>query len=255
MAVTVGTGILAVGAGRGWTTIWAVAAVFAGQLFVGWTNDYLDRDFDRRAGRQDKPAAAGEIDPRRLPVAAAIALVLCVPLSMLNGIAPGLIHLAAVGLATAYNLGLKATVFSAAPFALAFGAVPAFVTLGLAHPHLPPLWATGACALLGAGAHFTQVLPDIESDRELGQLGLPQRLGPTASVITTAVMVAAAGLLVALGPGQPGQLQLVFLAVVLLLAAGIVAAGLRGRRKLAFRLTIAGAAGVAAVFLTEGRLL
>src|SRR5438270_12498188 len=80
-AVTAANGVLAISAGRGWTTVWVVTAVLAGQLFVGWTNDYLDRDLDRRAGRSDKPLAAGAVPAPRVRSAAIVALVACVPLS------------------------------------------------------------------------------------------------------------------------------------------------------------------------------
>jgi len=68
-AITAAVGVLALSAGRGWGTVWAVTAVLAGQLFVGWTNDYLDRDLDRRSGRTDKPLASGLVPAGRVRVA------------------------------------------------------------------------------------------------------------------------------------------------------------------------------------------
>ena len=50
-------GVLAVLAGRGWGAAWVVLAVLAGQLFVGWTNDFVDRSRDTEASRTDKPLA------------------------------------------------------------------------------------------------------------------------------------------------------------------------------------------------------
>ena len=254
-AVTAANGVLAISAGRGWTTVWVVSAVLAGQLFVGWTNDYLDRDLDARAGRADKPLVAGTVSAQRVRNAALVALVTCVPLSLANGVAPGLLHLAAVGVATLYNLGVRATPLSPVPYLFAFGAVPAFITLGLHPAHLPPAWATIAAALLGAGAHFTQVLPDIDQDRRLGVNGLPQRLGARGSTLAAATLLAASALFVLLGPGRPAELQLAALAVTLALIAGIVFGGLSGRHRLAFRLTLAAAAGIAGLFLLSGRSL
>src|ERR1051326_7865450 len=49
--VTAVCGALALFAGRRWGTVWVVLAVLAGQLFVGWTNDYIDRARDRDAQR------------------------------------------------------------------------------------------------------------------------------------------------------------------------------------------------------------
>src|SRR5437588_11175031 len=74
-AVTAANGVLAVSAGRGWTTVWVVTAVLAGQLFVGWTNDYRDRDLDPRAGRPDKPITSGAVPAHLVRHAAVPALV------------------------------------------------------------------------------------------------------------------------------------------------------------------------------------
>ena len=50
---------LAVGVGRGAPGALAVgAAVLAGQLTIGWTNDALDAARDQAAGRTDKPVLA-----------------------------------------------------------------------------------------------------------------------------------------------------------------------------------------------------
>ena len=252
VAVTGANGLLALSAGRGWSTVWVLTAVLAGQLFVGWTNDYLDRDLDARARRAEKPVPAGTVPPRRMRGAAIAALVACVPLSLANGLAPGLLHLGAVGVATLYNLGIKSTPASVVPYLLCFGAVPAFITLGLHSPHLPPYWATSAAAFLGAGAHFTQVLPDIEKDRRLGVSGLPQRLGTRGSTLAAAGLVAVSALFVLLGPGHPAQLQLAALAVTLVLTGGVVYCGLSGRHRLAFRLTLAAATGIGGLFLLSG---
>jgi 4-hydroxybenzoate polyprenyltransferase len=229
-----------------------VTAVLAGQLCVGWTNDYHDRDLDQRAGRSGKPLVEGVVPAPRVRNAALLAFAACIPLSLANGWAPGFLHLAAIGVATLYNFGLKATLASVVPYVLAFGAVPAFITLGLQPAHLPPLWVTLGAGLLGAGAHFTQVLPDIEQDRRLGVEGLPQRLGERGSVITAALLLAGSALLILLGPGHPGELQLVVLGLTLLVIGSIVWAGLTGRHRMSFRLTFLAAAGVALIFVFSG---
>lgn len=254
-AVTLISGVLGVAAGRGWTTATLVAAILSGQLFTGWTNDYLDRGADRAAGRPDKPAATGEVPEQRLRRAALIAGAVCIPLSIANGVAAGTLHLAAVLAALAYNAGLKRTPISVVPYLFAFGALPAIVTLGLHPGHLPPAWVTVGAGLLGAGGHFTQVIPDIESERRLGVSGLPQLLGVRASLVAAALLIAAAGVVVLLGPGHPGELQLAVLGLTLAIATGIVAAGETRRFKLAFRLTIIAAAGVGFILLLSGRAL
>ena len=150
-AVTAAVAVLALSAGRGWSAGWAVTAVLAGQLFVGWTNDYLDREQDRLSDRTDKPLVTGLVPAGRARVAALVALAACVPLSLANGLAAGGVHLGAVGLASIYNAGLKSTPASVVPYLVCFGLVPAFVTLGMNPGHLPPAWATAGAALLGSG--------------------------------------------------------------------------------------------------------
>ncbi len=252
LAVTAACAVLALAAGRGWGTLIVIAAVLPGQLFVGWTNDLLDVEVDRRAGRFDKPLATGEVAPGTVRRAIAVALLITVVGSLANGIAAGGLHLVAVGAATLYNRALKATLFSVLPYAFAFGSLPSFVTLGLSHAHLAAAWSTIAAAALGAGAHFTQALSDIESDRVQGVGGLPARLGPLGSLIAAALLLGGSALAAVLGPGQPGQLQLVGLALAVTLVGGIVLAGLGGRRRLAFRLTLAAAGAIALILVGSG---
>ena len=63
------------------------AAVFTGQLLIGWSNDYLDAERDRAVHRSDKPVAAGAVAPRAAVTAAVIALILTLALSA--GVAAG----------------------------------------------------------------------------------------------------------------------------------------------------------------------
>src|SRR6476619_7249416 len=52
-----------------------VAAVFAGQLSIGWSNDAIDAARDRATHRSAKPVAQGAVSPRVVGVAAGTALV------------------------------------------------------------------------------------------------------------------------------------------------------------------------------------
>ena len=107
--------------------------------------------------------AAGTLDPATVRTAMLAAAVAVVPLSLLSGLFAGCLHLVAVASAWAYNLRLKATPLSVLPYAVSFGLLPAFVTAGL--PGQPVVgWLVAAGALLGAGAHFANVLPDIDDD-------------------------------------------------------------------------------------------
>jgi 4-hydroxybenzoate polyprenyltransferase len=263
--VTVLISLLALGAGRGWGTIWVAAAVLAGHLSVGWSNDYLDRGLDRAARRLDKPlarAAAGPagaggsgLRPATVRTAALGALCACLPLSLVSGIGFTAAHFTAIAFAMAYNAGLKSKLLSFVPYTVAFGLVPIAVTLSLPMSPWPPTWAIVAGALIGAGGHFTQALPDIPADRQLGVYGLPQAIGQRASAATAAILLLAANVTVALGPGRPGPIQLAGAALAAVLAAGIVAAALADRPQVSFRLTLAAATVAVLALLASGHSL
>jgi heme o synthase len=227
-AVTTVSAALAASVGRGvGGTLAVAAAVLAGQLSVGWMNDYLDRERDVRSGRTDKPVAVGLLDPASVRTATLVAAVGVVPLSLLSGLLAGCLHLLAVASAWAYNLRLKATALSVLPYAVSFGLLPAFITAGLpGHPVVG--WLVAAGALLGAGGHFANVLPDIEDDLRTGVRGLPHRIGPFGSRLAAALLLIAASVVLALGPpGPPGALGLGAVAVAIGCGCG---AALLGRR-------------------------
>jgi len=166
------------------------AAVLAGQLSIGWSNDLIDERRDRAVGRSDKPLAAGEVSTRLVRACCAAAVVAVVPLSLACGWAAGVVHLLSVGAGWLYNAGLKSTVWSWAPYAVAFGGLVVFVSMAGASG-LPPWWMPVAGALLGVGAHLLNVLPDLADDAATGVRGLPHRLGARwLPVVATAVLVA-----------------------------------------------------------------
>lgn len=230
--VTVLVAVLAVAAGHdGRTCLLVAAAVLAGQLSVGWSNDAVDAARDRAAGRYGKPVVSGSVGEGTVWGAAAVALGLAVPLSLACGPLAGGVHLAAVVAAWAYNLGVKATVLSWLPYAAAFAAVPAFVTLSLPGSPWPAWWAMAAGALVGVGAHLGNVLPDIGSDLVTGVRGWPQRLGPARVRLLLPVPLVAASAVLALAgppPGGPVAVAPVAMAVAVTVA---VTGSLMGRRR------------------------
>ncbi|WP_461087842.1 UbiA family prenyltransferase [Streptomyces deserti] len=251
LAVTVFVTALAVAAGRGVAGSAAVAAaVLAGQLSIGWCNDAVDAQRDTACGRSDKPVATGELPPRAVAVAAGTALGLCVPLSLLSGTAAGAAHLGGVVAAGwTYNLRLKNTVLSPLPYAVGFGSLPAFVTLGLPSPSWPAWWAVTAGALLGVGAHLVNVLPDIENDLATGVRGLPQRLGRTTCRWLAPFVMLAAVSVVAAGPhGAAETSDWVLAAAAAIVAVTGTAPPSRARSRWPFRAAIV-VAGMAVVQL------
>jgi 4-hydroxybenzoate polyprenyltransferase len=224
LAVTALITVLAAAAGRDAVGCCLVAlAVLTGQLSVGWSNDLVDLARDTVAGRRDKPLVTGEVKARTVAIAAGGALLLCVPLSLANGLLAGSAHLIGVAAAWCYNLGLKRTPLSWLPYAVAFGLLPAFVTLALPGHPWPPGWLVAAGALLGVGAHLTNVLPDIDSDLAAGVNGLPQRLGQRRARALAAVVLLTASLVLVFGPpGTPGPVEWTGLAATGALAVAIV---------------------------------
>ncbi|MCL3862242.1 UbiA family prenyltransferase [Actinotalea sp. K2] len=255
LLVTGLTGALAIGVGApGGTAVLVTAAVLAGQLSVGWSNDWLDAGRDALVERSEKPVVAGLIRPGTLRTAALVAAAGCVVLSLATGLVPGTVHLVAVAGAWAYNLRLKNTAASWLPYAVSFGLLPVFIVLALPGRPVPPWWVVLGASLLGVGAHVANVLPDLEDDAATGVRGLPHRWGRARStVLALSVLVAAVGVIV-LGPPPPvtpagwsgaG-------AALLLAGAGAAAAHRDGRSRLPFALSMAVAAVCVVLLVLAG---
>jgi 4-hydroxybenzoate polyprenyltransferase len=213
------------------------AAVFCGQLTIGWGNDLLDADRDREVGRADKPLANGEISSSLVLRCLVVAAAACVVLSLLAGWRSGLTHLGlGVAFGHLYNVYFKATTWSWLPYAVAFGTLPAVVTLAGDPSRWPPAWMVVTAAALGVAAHFLNTLPDFDADAATGIQGLPHRIGATASRVTaTALLVIASATAVLGPPGAPAGWA--WAALVPVLALAVLA--LVGRGKAPFYAAIA----------------
>jgi 4-hydroxybenzoate polyprenyltransferase len=128
----------------------------------------------------------------------------------------------------------------------------AFLALGLPGHPTPHAWLLVAGALLGVGAHFLNVLPDLDDDRRAGILGLPQRLGAARARTGGALLLAAAAAVVTLGPGDPPPWTLAGLALAVALAATGAATGRRAGSRLPFLLALATAAVTVALLVGRG---
>lgn len=245
LVVTALTALLARAAGHTWATgAIIVAAVFAGQLTIGWSNDLVDLDRDRATGRRDKPLVAGTVSARVVRGALVVAGVACVALSLAGGWRSAAVHLGAVvGSGWAYNLGLKRRVTSWIPYAVAFGALPAVVTfaapvvsvvsgasgaagksgasgMSVAAGGWPPWWMLATGALLGVGAHLLNAVPDLADDAATDVRGLTHALGETWSRRAAVGALATATVVVAAGTGRWW---------LVIVAFGLSTAALRGR--------------------------
>ncbi len=205
------------------------AGVFAGQLTIGWGNDLVDASRDRDVGRADNPLANGELSRDLVVGCLVVAAVACVVLSLLAGWRSGLVHLCVGGASGhAYNLGVKTTPWSWLPYALAFGTLPAVITLAGGTPQWPQAWMLGTGAALGVGAHFLNTLPDLDDDATTGVRGLPHRLGPTTTRVVGTLLLVVGSVVAVLGPaGPPTTWTLATLGLVVLL--GLWALSGRGK--------------------------
>lgn len=230
VVVTVITTLLGVGLGYppGRLVVLALA-ILCGQLSIGWSNDWLDAARDRAVARTDKPAARGDVSVPVVRAAAFVSLVVALLLTLPLGLGALAAHVVAIAGGWAYNLGLKATVYSFVPFAVSFGILPAIATLGQEQPALPQWWVYVAGALLGVAAHVTNVLPDLEDDARTGISGLPHRLGARLSGLLAFAALAVATLLITFGPGLPVR-PLLVVGLVIGLAAAVAGVVLLLRR-------------------------
>jgi 4-hydroxybenzoate polyprenyltransferase len=167
-------------------------AIFAGQLVVGWSNDFIDAPLDIAAQRTKKPIVSKEINPEQLKGSIVFALVAAVLLSLFSplGLTGTLIHFLGILSATIYNFKLKPTILSPLPFIVSFGALPWAVYLPAGNQ--PPLWLFIDFMLIAVAFHFFNVLKDFQWDINQGVLGLPQRLGRNSSLIISISLIVSA---------------------------------------------------------------
>ncbi|MFL0565337.1 UbiA family prenyltransferase [Microbacterium sp. 179-I 1D1 NHS] len=253
LVVTVLSLALGVAAGlEPWRIVVLVVAVFAGQIFVGLSNDAIDLFRDATVGRADKPLVRGDTRVRTAWIAALIALGVALILSAVLGWAMLIAHVIALAFAWSYNAGLKATPFSLVPFLVSFGIFPSLATLSAPVPQPAAVWASFAGAMLGAAVHLTNVLPDLEDDRRTGVRGLPHRIGPAASVVLAVAGIVLAAIAVLVGSliegAAPVVMALFAVAVIVIAGAVMIRMRRRGADRTGFRLVM-GAALVLALQL------
>jgi 4-hydroxybenzoate polyprenyltransferase len=204
VAATVMTAVAGAGAG---TCVLVAAAVLTGQLSVGWSNDRIDVERDRRVEHEGKPLAAGAVPVKVVDAAIAASVAATCVLSLLLGWRAGGLHLAAVAAAWLYNARLKSTVLSWLPYTFAFAALPAVATLALPHHPAPTPWIVVVTALIGTAVNFTNAKQELADHPRSDVHGLPDRIGGRASlVVAAALLLASAALVTSAAPGAPRPL-------------------------------------------------
>ncbi|KTR11217.1 UbiA family prenyltransferase [Curtobacterium luteum] len=256
ITVTVLATVIAAAVGHPvWLVVLVALAVVAGQLSIGLANDWIDADRDRAVGRTDKPVAGGLIPVGTVRTAAYVTAGVAVLLSLLLGPVAAVAHVVLVAAGWVYDAGLKRTVWSVAPFVVAFGLLPVVAVAagfggagGGAGGAWPAWWAVATGAVFGVAIHCTNVLPDLLDDAATGVRGFPHRLGLRGSGVLAFVALVVAALLVLggqLGGADPARGAAAVLAVVgTVVVVGLAAVGVRlvfaGRPTRAlFRLVIA----------------
>jgi 4-hydroxybenzoate polyprenyltransferase len=245
LAITAMATVLAAEAApRGIGPLLVAPAMLAGQLSVGWSNDACDAARDIAAGRTDKPVARGEVTVRSLWIAAVVSILAALAMAAaISLVTLGILALL-VGAAWAYNLGLKSTPWSGAMYLLGFGPLPAYAASALPGQPAARFWVCVAAALVGLGAHFANVLPDLDADLRSGVRGLPQvvaaRWGPGAArACALVLLLSASALLVAEASPARRWIAVVGLCCSCLLA--VLGAVGKGRTPFRAALAIAGA--------------
>jgi 4-hydroxybenzoate polyprenyltransferase len=251
LAITAMATVLAAEAApTGFGPVLVAPAMLAGQLSVGWSNDACDAARDVAAGRTDKPVARGEISVRSLWVAAVVSVVAALAMAAaISLLTMGILALL-VGAGWAYNLGLKSTPWSGVMYLLGFGPLPAYAASTLPGQPAPRFWVCVAAGLVGLGAHFVNVLPDLAADLSSGVRGLPQlvaaRWGPGAARAAALVLLLSASALLVVEASPARR----WVAVAGLCVSCVLAvAGAVGTGRTPFRAALAIAGADVAVFV------
>ncbi|MDT0200852.1 UbiA family prenyltransferase [Nocardioides sp. AE5] len=179
LLVAVGVTVAAALSGRSTREVGLVLiTVLVGQLVIGLHNDVVDARRDREHSRENKPVAEGYLDRSNAGFTIMVGILLVIPLSIANGTAAGIAHLAIIALAMLTNAGvLRRTRFSFVPWAISFGLFPAFLSYGgwggEGSGGAPTIAITLAAALLGVALHLLRSLPGLVDDNKDGSRSLP----------------------------------------------------------------------------------
>jgi 4-hydroxybenzoate polyprenyltransferase len=246
-------GILLAQSGRGLDAAWAwtVVAVLGSQVFVGATNDLVDRSRDTAAARVTKPLVDGSLAPAAAVWVASIGLAVQLAASLQLGMAFLLLGVVAVGSALAYNLWLSRTPLSVLPYLVSFGVLPLWIATGVGVPLERVALAPVLVAPFAAAAHLANALRDFDADASQGSRNVAQVIGRARAFILAWGMALGVGLAVGAALLLGGPVHPVGVALGL---AGLVAVaqGVRGADALWRGMLIAAVCWTAAWALSTG---
>lgn len=249
------TGSVALLAGGGpLTAVTLGTAMTLLQLGIGTVNDVVDapRDRDHKGG---KPIPAGLVDRRHAVLLAVACFASGLVLSMAVDPRVGMLATFVTAIGLSYDLWLKGTIWSWAPFAVGIPILPLFGWLG-ARASLPPAFAllVPVAMAAGAGLAIANALVDIERDRAAGASSLAARLGRPRADIAVAGIFAVVGAVAvgsaAISAGGPIPLALLTVpAIIPVLAARWAVGGDPGARERAWRAEAVALGGLAAAWI------
>lgn len=245
--------ILLLQAGRPLDGRWLAltAAVLGSQIFVGATNDLVDRARDQVAGRIEKPLASGALSPGAAVWIASGGLGLQLAASLRTGELALALGVVAVLSALTYNLWLARTPFSVLPYLVSFGILPLWVAAGVGVPLERVAIAPLLVGPFATAAHLANVLRDFEADAALGSRDLAQLLGRRRGLLVAWTLAMAVGLAVGAGFALAGEIGTLSGALGLV---GLVAVGqgIGGPRRLWVGILVAAVCWTAAWALASG---
>ncbi|MCB1495972.1 MAG: UbiA family prenyltransferase [Bauldia sp.] len=187
-----------------WPALLLALSIFLVSAAVGGMNDFLDVELDRTS-RPEKPLVRGDLAPRTAFVISAVAAVAGVVLSALFGQPVMLVALLVLAVGLAYDLWLKDTLFSWAPYGVGIPALPVwgFLAAGSFTPVLLVSFPLGV--LIALALNLANTIPDIEGDTAFGIKGLAHQLGVDRSLAVTWICFAVTIVLLALTPVYLGN--------------------------------------------------
>jgi geranylgeranylglycerol-phosphate geranylgeranyltransferase len=202
---------------------WIAGIMLLVQFSISALNEWADADLDRRAGRR-RPVPLGLVSPGaalRVAVASAVGAFVLAVLSDL-----GTIGLLLVGVGTAcgwaYDLWLKGTLLSFAPFAIAFPLMPFWIGVLAGRPlgSLAILFLGGSP--LATAIHLGDAIPDRDRDRVAGLKTLAVALGRPGAEMAAAGLLLIGTLVSIVIIVQRSQLPIAGITLVTLAASGLV---------------------------------
>jgi 4-hydroxybenzoate polyprenyltransferase len=238
------------GRGLGWSWALLVVSVAGSQVFTGVANDIADRERDAEA-RPEKPIPAGELSVDTAIWVASAALAVQLVSSLWLGPLPLVLGAIASASALAYDLALSRTPYSALPYLISFGLLPAWIATGVGLPLERIVPAIPLVAPFAVAAHLANTVRDWQADAAGDSRSLAQVLGRQAS------RRLAVGLAMGVGIGEGAALTIgggMTPASAGLGLAGLlaIAAGARDERRLWYGILVASVSWAAAWALATG---